>query len=438
VYDKRMSTEPLLRATFAAAVAAADPLHILPPHLSQPVKGSRTLVLAAGKAAASMSAAVARAWGKNVEGLAITRYAHGLPASELGGIRCIEAGHPVPDEAGEAAAREMLEMAAKLGPQDHLLALISGGGSSLMTVPAAGLTMAELKATNKALLACGAPIEDMNCVRKHLSAISGGRLAAATQAQVHCLVISDVTGDDPSVIASGPCSPDVTTYADAIAVLARWNAQVPERVMQHLQRGVRGEIAETPKANDTCFTRVKTQVIATAHQSLVAAAQYLQTQGYRTLVLGDTITGEAREVAKVHAAMVREALRADTVLGIQKPLAIVSGGECTVTLRNAKSDKPSRGGRCTEFLLSLALELEGVKEVSALTCDTDGIDGSEPNAGAWCDASTLAKVRAQGVNPRDALDNNDAWSVFNASNTLIVTGPTRTNVNDLRVILISD
>ncbi len=428
-----------LLGAFTAAVNAADPLHILPAYLQALPKANRVLVLSAGKAAASMSAAVARAM-PHVEGLAITRYAHGLPAAELGRIRCIEAGHPVPDESGEAATREMLELAASLSENDVLLALISGGGSSLMSVPAiseVGLTMADLKATNKALLACGAPIEDMNCVRKHLSAISGGRLAAATKAQVHCLVISDVTGDDPSVIASGPCSPDATSYADALEVLKRWNVTVPDRVWGHLRAGNIGKMPETPKSTDACFARVKTQVIATAHQSLVATAQYLQAQGYQTMVLGDTITGEAREVAKVHAAMVREALRNDSVLGVQRPLAIISGGECTVTLRHAPTkDKPSRGGRCTEFLLSLALELEGIKGVSAIACDTDGIDGSETNAGAWCDHTTLAKARAQGVNPREAQDCNDAWGVFHAAGTLVTTGPTRTNVNDLRVVLI--
>lgn len=431
-----MSNSTTLLTAFNAAVSAADPLKILPSYLPDGLRtgNSRVLVLAAGKAAASMSAAVVHAWGKQVQGLAITRYAHGLPATELGGIRCIEAGHPVPDEAGEAAAREMLTLAATLGESDVLLVLISGGGSSLMTVPATGLTMNELKATNKALLACGAPIEDMNCVRKHLSAISGGRLAAATKAQVHCLVISDVTGDDPSVIASGPCSPDATTYADALNVLSRWNATVPDRVFDHLYAGNAGNIPETPKSTDECFTRVRTEVIATAHQSLIATAQYLKAQGYNTLVLGDTITGEAREVAKVHAAMVREALRSDSALGMSRPLALVSGGECTVTLRNSNGNK-ARGGRCTEFLLSLALELEGVNSVSAIACDTDGIDGSESNAGAWMNADTLAQARAKGVNPRASLDANDAYGVFEAAGTLITTGPTRTNVNDLRVVL---
>ena len=421
----------LLRAAFDAAVAAADPLHILPSVLGPPPRG-RVFVCGAGKAAASMALAVERAWpAAALDGLVITRYGHGLPLQR---IRVIEAGHPVPDESGEAAAREMLARAAALGSGDLLLALISGGGSSLLALPAPGLAMAELKQVTAQLLASGAPIEQMNVVRKHLSAIAGGQLAlAAVQggAAVRALIVSDVTGDDPADIASGPCAPDPSTYADALAVLSRWGVTAPVAVRDRLERGAAGALAETPKPGDSRLARVRNEVVATARASLRAAAAVFEAAAVRPVILGDTVTGEAREVAKVYAALVRE-VRAHAA-PFAPPVALLSGGECTVTL---PAGVRGRGGRCSEFLLSLALELEGVPGVCALAADTDGIDGSEDNAGAWFDAAALAQARTQGASPRASLDAHDAWGYFRAADTLLHTGPTRTNVNDFRAILV--
>ena len=345
----------LLEESFRAAVGAADPRRILGAHLPEPPKG-RTFVAAAGKAAASMALAVEESWSASslLEGIAITRYGHGLPTKR---IRVVEAGHPVPDAAGETAAREILEQARKLGEDDLLLALLSGGGSSLLSLPAAGISMADLKALTAQLLKSGAPIQEMNTVRKHLSAIHGGRLAAACRAPVTALIISDVTGDDPTHIASGPCAPDPTTIEDARAVLAKYAI--------HFQ----GPFSETPKPGDAVFSKVTNNVIATAHRSLEAAAEVFRREGIRPVILGDTITGEAREVCRAMAQLARRT---------SGPAALISGGECTVTLQG----ESGRGGRCSEFLLSLGIELEGAANVWAIAADTDGIDGSEDNAGA--------------------------------------------------------
>jgi hydroxypyruvate reductase len=423
----------LLRSTFDAAVAAADPLETLGAHLP-PRPPGRVAVVGAGKAAASMALAVERAWpGADLEGVVITRYAHGLPTQR---IRVVEAGHPVPDEAGETAAREILERARGLGHDDLLLALVSGGGSSLLSLPVPAVPMADLKAVTRQLLASGAPIEQMNVVRKHLSLIAGGRLAeaaAAAGASVLALVVSDVTGDSPSDIGSGPCAPDPSTYADAQDVLRRWKVEPPASIGEWLARGVRGEVGETPKGGEPWFARVQNRVIATAHRSLEAAAERLRDAGVAPVILGDTVTGEAREVAKVYAALVRE-IRAHRA-PFTPPVALISGGECTVTLPPGAS---GRGGRCSEFLLSLAVELDGMPGVFALAADTDGIDGSETNAGAWLDPSTARRAAAGGVAARAALDGHDAYGFFAAAGTLVETGPTRTNVNDFRVILISE
>jgi hydroxypyruvate reductase len=420
----------LMRASFAAAVAAADPLKILADHLPTPPRG-KVVVVGAGKAAASMAVAVENAWPHvPLEGVVITRYAHGLPTHR---IRVVEAGHPVPDEAGEAAAHEILQRAATVGPGDLLLVLVSGGGSSLLSLPVPAVPMRDLKEMTRQLLASGAPIEQMNVVRKHVSRIAGGWLAAAAAdrgATVLALIVSDVTGDSPSDIASGPCAPDPTTYADAQAVLRRWNVQPPATIADWLKRGESGEIAETPKADAPFFAHVDNRIIATAHRSLEAAAEVIRAAGIEPVILGDTVTGEAREVAKVYAALVRE-IRAHRA-PFAPPVALISGGECTVTL---PADGKGRGGRCSEFLLSLAVELEGVPGVHALAADTDGIDGSETNAGAWFDAATPARAVAAGVTARAALDAHDAYGYFAAAGTLLVTGPTRTNVNDFRVIL---
>jgi len=400
----------LLEKSFRAAVAAADPLKILPAHLPRPPRG-RTFVAAAGKAAASMALAVERHWprGAPLEGLAITRYAHGLPTER---IRVIEAGHPVPDAAGEAGARELLEKVRALGPDDLLLVLVSGGGSSLLSLPAAGVTMDGLKTMTRELLRCGAPIQEINTARKHLSAIQGGRLAAACRAPVLALVISDVTGDDPTHIASGPCAPDPTTVADAQAVLRKYGIAAP------------GPFSETPKPGDSLFARVENRVIATARRSLEAAAAMFAAQGIAPTILGDDITGEARQVAQSMAVQARAARR---------PAVLISGGECTVTVRGTGG----RGGRCAEFLLALAVELRGAAGVHAIAADTDGIDGSEDNAGALLAPDTLARAAAKGIDAAKMLAANDSYRFFSALGDLVVTGPTRTNVNDYRAILIA-
>jgi len=423
-----MSARELLLGSFRAALAAADPLQAVPRELPEPPRG-RTVVVGAGKAAGAMAVAVESQWPASapLEGVVITRYGHGLPARR---IRVVEAGHPVPDEHGEAAAREILALARALGPDDLLLALISGGGSALLSLPVAGISMADLKAVTRALLASGAPIQDMNTVRKHLSAIQGGQLALATRARVVALVISDVTGDDPTHIASGPCAPDPSTYGEAIEILARFGVAAPGPIARHLERGARGEIAETPKPGDAAFARVENRVIATAHGSLALAAAYVQQRGVAPLVLGDSVTGEASEVAKVYGALARQVRR--HAHPVQPPVALISGGETTVTLRGK-----GRGGRCTEFLLSLAVDLGGLDDTWALACDTDGIDGSEDNAGAILTPDALERAGAKGLNARRMLADNDGYGFFSALGDLVVTGPTRTNVNDYRVILLA-
>jgi glycerate 2-kinase len=421
----------LLKASFAAAIAAADPLKIVAEHL--PPTPSRVLVVGAGKAAASMAVAVEDAWPQaDLDGLVITRYAHGLPTLR---VRVIEAGHPVPDTAGESASREILERTAALQPGDLLLVLISGGGSSLLSLTVPDVSMDDLRRVTRDLLASGAPIEQMNVVRKHLSQIAGGRLGAAATARgarVLALIISDVTGDAPTDIASGPCAPDPSTYEDARKVLHRWNVSPPPGIDRWLQRGARGEIGETPKPGDPLFTQIENRVIATAHRSLEAAAEVFRGAGVQPVILGDTITGEAREAAKVIAALVREVRAYDAPFA--RPVALISGGECTVTLRDGVG---GRGGRCSEFLLSLAVELEAAAGVHALAADTDGIDGSEDNAGAWFSPDSLARAGRAGISARASLDGHDSYGFFAASESLVITGPTRTNVNDYRAILIS-
>jgi hydroxypyruvate reductase len=423
-----LDPKALLFESFRAAVAAADPLRILPAHLPPPPAG-RTVVVGAGKAAASMALAVERAWppAAPLEGLVITRYRHGLATAR---IRVVEAGHPVPDERGAEAALEILRLARGLGPDDLLLALISGGGSALLTLPADGLTMDDLKATTQRLLRSGAPIQDMNVVRKHLSSIAGGRLAAACRARIVALVISDVTGDDPTHIGSGPCAPDPSTYREAIETLERWQVRAPPAVAAHLERGTRGEIPETPKPGDPLFARVENRVVATAQQALQSAAAFFRARGIAPAVLGDSVTGEASEVAKVYGALARQVRRHGEPFA--PPVALISGGECTVTVRG-----DGRGGRCSEFLLALALTLDALPGVHALAADTDGIDGSEDNAGAYLAPDSLARARRAGLNVRRLAASNDAYSFFSVLGDLVVTGPTRTNVNDYRVILVA-
>jgi hydroxypyruvate reductase len=422
-----MSPKELLLGSFEAALAAADPIKLVPAHLPSPPKG-RTLVVGAGKAAAAMALAVEQNWpgDSELDGLVVTRYQHGLLTNR---VTVVEAGHPVPDEAGEAAAHEILRRTKALTKDDLLLVLLSGGGSSLLSLPAEGIGMADLTATTRELLRSGAPIQDMNTVRKHLSMIQGGRLAAASRAPVVALVVSDVTGDDPTHIASGPCAPDPTTFADALAILERFEVRAPAAVRKHLERGVEGELPETPKPGDRIFTRVENRVIASAHASLEAAAQFFGEHDIQAAILGDSVTGEAREVAKVYGALAREIRTRDTPW--RAPVALISGGECTVTVRG-----DGRGGRCAEFLLSLAIDLDGARGVHALACDTDGIDGSEDNAGAILTPESLKRARAKKLKPPALLANNDGYAFFSAIDGLVVTGPTRTNVNDYRVILI--
>ncbi|MBY4898943.1 glycerate kinase [Cupriavidus sp. AU9028] len=426
----------LLRESFDAAVAAADPLRIVAAHLPEPSRDGRTLVVGAGKAAASMAVAVERAYagsGARLEGLVVTRYGHGMPTEH---VSVIEAGHPVPDEAGERAAAQILQLVSSLDERDRLIVLVSGGGSSLLSLPAEGVSMADLRATTQELLRCGAPITEMNIVRKHLSRIQGGRLAQASRAPVTALMISDVAGDDPSAIASGPTVPDPSTYQEALAILARYEASVPAAVLAVLQAGACGKREETPKPGDPLFERVDNRMIATAHNSLAAAAALFRARGVKPVILGDTVTGEAREVARVYAALVREVRAYNAPFAA--PVALISGGECTVTLprvHGAGGVRP-RGGRCSEFLLALMTELDGMPDVHAIAADTDGIDGSEDNAGAVADPGTLARAEAAGMPARRQLEAHDSWGLFDALGDLVVTGPTRTNVNDYRAILI--
>jgi glycerate 2-kinase len=413
----------LLRAMFDAAVGAAHPSVCLPAYLEKiaPPLG-RTIVVGAGKAAASMAAAVEQHWPHPIEGLVVTRYEHGAPTSK---IEVIEASHPVPDAAGRAAAGRILEKVQGLTEDDLVLALVSGGGSALMALPAEGVTLEEKQAVNKALLKSGATISEMNCVRKHLSAIKGGRLArAAAPAKVVALMISDVPNDDLSVIASGPTVPDPTTREDALAVIAKYKIDAPAAVLAHLAK----PDCETPKPGDAIFDRVENILIATPQGSLDAAAAVASEAGFTPLILGD-LEGESRDVALVHAGIARQIAR--HAQPIAPPVAIISGGETTVTVRGK-----GRGGRDAEFLLALTLALEGFGGISAIACDTDGIDGSEDNAGAIMTADSFARAAAQGVDLKALFANNDAYTAFEKLGDLVVTGPTRTNVNDFRVILV--
>ena len=377
-----------------------------------------------------MALAVEQHWpaDKKLFGIALTRYGHAL---SLERIRWVEAGHPVPDEAGEQAAGEMLGAARAIKSVDLLLALVSGGGSALLALPAAGISIGDLRKVTQDLLRSGATIQEINTVRKHLSQIQGGRLAAACKAPVLALIISDVTGDDPTHIASGPCAPDPTTFQEAVDVLNRFEVKAPGAVLEHLICGLRGEREETPKPGSKVFEHVENRIIASARGSLEAAAKLFRENGIEPVILGDSITGEAREVAKVMAALAREIRGHGSPF--KPPVALLSGGECTVTLRG----NGGRGGRCGEFLLALGLALAGTAGVHAIAADTDGIDGSEDNAGALLAPDTLARAGAHGLDARKFLAANDSYGIFSALGDLVVTGPTRTNVNDYRAILIA-
>lgn len=426
-----MEPTELLHAAHAAAIAAAQPERVVPPYLNLPVSG-RLRVVGAGKAAAAMAAAVeAHAPpGLRLDGLVVTRHGHGRPTHA---IRVVEAGHPLPDAAVLQAAAEVLHLVASASPEDRLLALISGGGSSLLSLPAEGLALADIARVSGDLLASGAPIAEINCVRKHLTRTLGGRLAAVSRAPVTVLAISDVAGDDPVVIASGPFAPDPTTYHDAIEVLARWGVTPPAAVRAHLERGVRGELAETPKPSAACFARVEHRVIASGRTALTAAAEVFRAHGVHAVVLGDAIEGEAREVAAVFAALAREVRLYGTPWA--PPVVLLSGGETTVTIRGGV--RPGRGGRNSECLLGAALALAGMPGVWGLMADTDGIDGEGEAAGAIAAPDTLARARAAGRDPRAALDAHDSGGLFAALGDAVVTGPTLTNVNDFRALLVA-
>lgn len=418
-------TDPraFLRSLFDAAVAAADPALVVPAALpSRPPQG-RTVVVGAGKAAAAMALAVDTAWDAPLEGVVVTRYGHGLPCPRL---EVVEAGHPLPDDQGAAAARRILALAEGLGPDDLLICLWSGGGSALLSLPDPAVGLAGKRALTQALLRCGASIAELNTVRKHLSAIKGGRLAAAAApAAVLSLCLSDVPGDDPAVIASGPTVPDPTTAAEALGILARYGISEPAAALAPLVQGRR----ETPKPGDPVFARAEVRVIATPREALEAAARRAQAAGVVPLILGDALEGEAREIARALAPMAASAARHGDPA--PPPCVLLSGGELTVTLLG-----DGRGGPNAEFALALAQALDGNPHVWALACDTDGIDGSEDNAGALVTPDTLARARRLGLSPRAHLADNDAYGFFAALGDLVVTGPTLTNVNDFRALFV--
>lgn len=419
-----MTVDPksFLTSVFEAAVAAADPEKTIRAHLPAKPKG-KTVVVGAGKGAAQMAAAFEKAWDGPLQGLVVTRYGYGAATSR---IEVIEAAHPVPDENGLKAARRLLETVSGLGEDDLVVALVCGGGSALLPAPAEGLTLADEIAVNEALLASGAPISAMNAIRKHVSTIKGGRLAAAAwPARVVSLIVSDIPGDIPALVASGPTVPDEAGRVEALAAIAAYGMKLPAAVMAHIETPA----SEAPKPADEKFARNEVHLIASAAVSLEAAAAEARRQGIEAVILSDAIEGEAREVGSVHAAIAREVAARNRPF--RKPVLILSGGETTVTLK-AKG----KGGRNSEFLLAFAIGIDGVEGIHALAADTDGIDGSEDNAGAFCDGTTVARMRAADVDAKAMLSNNNAWTAFNAVGDLFVPGPTGTNVNDLRAILV--
>ncbi|OEZ51401.1 putative hydroxypyruvate reductase [Janthinobacterium sp. MP5059B] len=422
-----MTTTPapraLLQAMFQAAIEAAQPSHCIPPHLPPAPKG-RLIVIGAGKASAAMAQAVERHWPGPLSGLVVTRYGYAVPCER---IEIVEASHPVPDAAGMEAARRMLGLVANLQADDTVLCLISGGGSSLLALPLEGISLEDKQALNRALLASGATIGEMNCVRRHLSAIKGGRLAAACHpAQVITLAISDVPGDKLGDIASGPTVGDATTCEDALAIVRRYGMDLPESIRKVLESG-RGE---SVKPDDPRLARTHTTLVATPQMALEAAAAVARAAGVTPYILGDSLEGEARDVGKVMAGIaLQTAVRGQP---FPAPCVLLSGGETTVTVRGN-----GRGGRNVEFLLALGIALDGHERIHALAGDTDGVDGQEDIAGAVLAPDTLQRAWIQGIKPRDSLDDNDGHGFFQALGDSVVTGPTLTNVNDFRAILIT-
>lgn len=418
-----MEHRAFLTELFDAAIAAADPKLALAAHLPEKPKG-RTIVIGAGKGAAQLAAAFEELWGEPVEGTVVTRYGY---ACETQHVTVLEAAHPVPDAAGLAASEALFQQVQGLSADDLVVALVCGGGSALLAAPAEGLSFADEVALNEALLASGAPIGAMNAVRKQVSGIKGGRLAAAcAPARVVSLVVSDVPGDDPAQVASGPTVPDPVGRAEALKAVADYGIALPDAIATHLAKAPE----DAPQPDDPRFARNEVHVVASAALSLEAAAAKAEAAGWPAVILSDAIEGEAREVAKMHGAMAREVVRRNRPF--KAPLVMLSGGETTVTLRG----KGGRGGRNSEFLLSLAMELDGVAGVTALAADTDGIDGSEDNAGAFADGGTAAAMRQSGVDPAQALAGNNAYTAFDAVGEIFAPGPTGTNVNDFRAILI--
>jgi glycerate 2-kinase len=412
----------LLREMFDAAVAAAQPSVSLPQHLPAPPRG-RTLVIGAGKASAEMARVVEQHWKGELSGLVVTRYGYSVPCER---IEIVEAAHPVPDQAGMAAARRIRELVSGLTEDDLVICLISGGGSALLALPDEALTLADKQAMNTALLKSGATISEINCVRRHLSAIKGGRLAAACHpAAVVTLLISDVPGDDPIDIASGPTCADRTTCADALAILQRYSIQVPPQVRELLESG-RGE---SVKPGDPRLARSTLHLIATPLMALEAAAAVARAAGVPGHILGDSIEGEARDVGIVMAGIASHVAQHGQPFAA--PCILLSGGETTVTVRGN-----GRGGRNVEFLLSLGVALNGHPDIHAIACDTDGVDGLEEIAGALLAPDSLARARALGIVPRAALANNDGHGFFQALGDSVISGPTLTNVNDFRAILV--
>ena len=445
-----LSQEPseILKVAFEKALSIADPRQSLPRALesifTNPVQG-RCIVVGAGKAGASMAAAFEEFskthWpNAQIEGLVITRYGHDIEDPPLNrAIKILEAAHPVPDQAGFHAAQQMRDLILTIKPGDHLIALISGGGSSLLSLPAGKITMEDLRDLTKILLRSGAPIEEMNVVRKHLSALQGGhlaKLAVERGAQVDAFIISDVTGDRAEDIASGPCAADSSTYEDALGILQKYDllrgdTEIAPSIIEHLTLGVQGQISETLKPHDPHLPHIRNHVFATAYASLEAAAQYCQSLGIDTLILGDSLTGEACDVAKEQAKLTKAIIEGAHVQKL--PVAIISGGECTVTIPKGIH---GRGGRCSEFLLSYFKETQHLEHVSALAADTDGIDGSENNAGAWFTPEIREYSKTQSLDAQSFLDQHDAFGFFEKTNSLLFTGPTLTNVNDFRILLI--
>lgn len=417
-----MEPRLLLRKMFDAAIASAQPALCVPPNLPQRPKG-RTIVIGAGKASAAMAQALENAWDGPLEGVVVTRYGYTQPCKH---IEIIEAAHPIPDEAGFFAARTIAAKVSGLTADDLVIALISGGGSALMVAPLPGLTLANKRAVNAALLKSGATISEINCVRRHLSSLKGGRLGVlCAPAKLVALLISDVPGDDPLDIASGPTVADPTTCADALAILARYAIKPPDAVLQILQSGA----GESVKPDDFRLARAQNWIIATPQMALEAAADVARENGYAAHILSDRIEGEAREVGKIQAALALQVAGREKPFGA--PCVLLSGGETTVTVRGK-----GRGGRNVEFLLSMALALDGAPRIHALAGDTDGVDGVEEIAGALLSPDTILRARAKKIDPRGALDNNDGHGFFQALGDSVVTGPTLTNVNDFRAILI--